>query len=46
VRRGETLGISAENALKTQALLQLRQDFCIKRRCLECRIGYKLITGI
>lgn len=32
----------AENALHTQALKQLKDSYCDKKRCLECRIGAKL----
>jgi Protein of unknown function (DUF2851) len=37
-------GIEAESAFYTQALLQLTEEYCRKRKCLECRIGCKLIN--
>ena len=37
-------GVEAESAFYTQALLQLTDEYCRKRRCLECRIGCKLIS--
>ncbi len=37
-------GISSGSAFYTQALLQLRNEYCRKRRCIECRIGSKLIS--
>ncbi len=37
-------GIFAESAFYSQALIQLRNNYCKKRRCLACRIGSKLIT--
>lgn len=41
-----TTGIAADSAFISQALIQLRNCYCKKRRCLECRIGAKLIgTG-
>jgi hypothetical protein len=40
----KTAGISAESAFFSQALIQLRNEYCKKRRCLECRIGSKLIS--
>jgi hypothetical protein len=36
-------GVNAESAFYSQALIQLRNNYCKKRRCLECRIGVKLI---
>jgi len=37
-------GIKAESAFYSQALIQLRNEYCKKRRCLECRIGSDLIS--
>ena len=35
-------GINAESAFYSQALIQLRNEYCKKRKCLSCRIGSKL----
>lgn len=37
-------GIDSESAFYSQALIQLRNNYCRKRRCLDCRIGSKLIS--
>jgi len=37
-------GIDADSAFYSQALIQLRNEYCKKRRCLECRIGSNLIS--
>jgi hypothetical protein len=39
-----TAGINAETAFFSQGLIQLRNNYCKKRLCLECRIGGKLIS--
>lgn len=39
----EEAGLSAESAFDSQALIQLREEYCRKRKCLECRIGGRLI---
>jgi len=36
-------GITVNNAGDTQALIQLRREYCDKKKCLYCRIGFKLI---
>jgi hypothetical protein len=36
-------GLPAESAFDSQALIQLRDEYCRKRRCLECRIGGRLV---
>ncbi|MDX1601786.1 MAG: DUF2851 family protein [Salinimicrobium sediminis] len=33
----------AENALRSQALLQLKNEYCDKNACLSCAIGVKLL---
>jgi len=35
----EHLGVEPDSAYQTQALLQLKNEFCNKKRCLECGIG-------
>ena len=38
-------GIDAESAFCSQALIQLRDNYCKKRRCLDCRVGFRLISS-
>jgi len=37
-------GITIKNAGDTQALLELKKNYCDKKRCLECEIGLILLT--
>ena len=37
-------GIDAGSAFDSQALIQLRNEYCKKRKCLDCRIGARLIN--
>ena len=32
------------NALQSQALIEIYNEYCKKKRCLECNIGYKVIN--
>ena len=43
IRHYAQCGITAENAMQTQALLHLYSYFCKRKRCLECRIGNALL---
>ena len=43
IRHFAQCGITAENAMQTQALLHLYSCFCKRKRCLECRIGNVLL---
>jgi hypothetical protein len=40
----KSVGVESVSAFETQALLQLRNEYCRKRRCLDCRIGARLIS--
>jgi len=39
----KTAGIEPDSAFISQALIQLRNCYCRKRRCLDCRLGARLI---
>jgi len=36
-------GLKAGSALQTQGLLQLKAEYCDKKRCLDCAIGHALL---
>ncbi|MDR3193807.1 MAG: DUF2851 family protein [Tannerella sp.] len=38
-------GVQLKNAADTQAIIQLRREYCEKKKCLYCRIGYHLIQN-
>ena len=38
-------GITVKNAGDTQAIIQLRREYCEKKKCLYCRIGFSLIKS-
>lgn len=38
-------GINPLNAADTQALIQLRKEYCNHRKCLYCKIGYQVLSG-
>lgn len=39
----ESIGYANQNAFDSQALIQLKNYYCDKRRCLECAIGNSLL---
>jgi len=43
VRKFGEFGIMPKTASQSQALLELKTNYCDKKRCLECRIGLELI---
>ena len=38
-------GINPLNAADTQALIQLRKEYCNQHKCLYCKIGYQILSG-
>lgn len=39
----EKLGVKIENSLQTQALLELKSNYCSQKKCLNCSIGNKIL---
>jgi len=39
----ESLGIRSTSAFDSQAIIQLKQEYCEQKRCLECAIGVKIL---
>lgn len=46
IRKWDALGVNARSAFETQALLQLKNKHCDKKKCLNCSIGNKLVKII
>ncbi len=40
------LGIEVRSAFESQALLQLKNSYCDKKKCLNCQIGVKLVKNL
>lgn len=38
------MGIEAANAYDTQALIELRKNYCDRKDCLRCRIAHRIIS--
>ena len=39
------LGIQNSNAFDSQALIQLKNEYCNRKRCLECAVGNSLLKN-
>ncbi|MGL5786743.1 MAG: DUF2851 family protein [Bacteroidales bacterium] len=45
VRNWKNLGFRIDNAYDSQAVIQLQKEYCNKRKCLFCQIGYRIMSG-
>jgi hypothetical protein len=43
IQKFHDFGIKTNNAFESQSLLQLKNEYCNKSRCLECAIGMELL---
>lgn len=44
IRNWSKIGISADSAAQTQALIHLYKNYCDKKRCLQCSIGAAILS--
>lgn len=40
-----SFGLKSKNAFETQSLLQLKNEYCNKNKCLDCAIGMELLKN-
>ncbi len=45
IEEWHALGIKTAHAGRTQALLQLKNEYCDSRRCLECMVGTEILRS-
>lgn len=45
VRTWRQCGLAVDNAGDSQALIQLKQQYCDRKDCLRCRFGYEHLKG-
>lgn len=45
IRMWKDCGLEAQTAGDSQALLQLKKEYCDKKNCVRCRFGYEFLSG-
>jgi len=40
------LGVPSDNAFDSQALIELKNEFCIQKKCLNCNVGVNLLKHV
>ncbi|MCD4663778.1 MAG: DUF2851 family protein [Bacteroidales bacterium] len=46
IKKWDLLGMSVRTAFNTQALLELKNNYCNKKKCLNCAIGNALLKDV
>jgi hypothetical protein len=45
LKRWREHNLSAKSAAESQGLIEINNTYCLKRRCLDCNIGYSLLLS-
>lgn len=45
IKKWKSMGVQVNSAMDTQGLIELKNQFCDFNRCLNCKIGHKLMEG-
>jgi hypothetical protein len=45
IEQWKALGIVAQSGAESQALLQLKTEYCEPKRCLDCKIGHSILQN-
>ena len=45
IRQWRQCGVTVSNAADSQALIQLKREYCDRRDCLRCRFGYEYLKS-
>lgn len=45
IRQWQACGLTVESAADSQALIQLKREYCDAKKCLRCRFGYEYLKG-
>ncbi len=43
IKKWQSFGVTSDNALQTQALLELKKHYCDVKKCLDCAVGNKIL---
>jgi hypothetical protein len=46
ISKFDDIGVKAKTGYETQALLELKNNYCTKKRCLDCVVGSRLLNRL
>jgi hypothetical protein len=45
IEKFTTFGIKSKNAFQSQSLLELKNEYCNHKKCLQCAVGLELLKN-
>lgn len=42
----QSIGLNTRDAFDSQAIIELRKEYCEKRKCIFCRIGHRILSKV
>jgi len=45
IKGWSNIGITAKSAKQSQALIQLKNEYCNQKKCLQCRFGHSILKS-
>lgn len=45
IQKWVSLGIRIENQLQSQALIELYNEYCKKKKCMQCKVGHAILSA-
>ena len=46
ISKWNSIGIKSTTAFDSQALLELKNEYCSHKKCLQCAVGNKLLNKV
>lgn len=46
IKKWKELGVKINSAFDSQGLIQLYNQYCVKKQCLNCSIGVEIIKSV
>jgi hypothetical protein len=46
INNWKSIGVIPRNALESQGILYLQPNFCIEKKCLQCKIGHQVLKEV
>lgn len=46
LKKWKSIGVTPSNSFESQALIELYNEYCLNKKCLNCQVGVKLLNNV